>query len=71
MKVIKQKESMVRDTVDKKKCIVIYGLKEETEPVRYKREGEQKKVAEDVVRNIQREGEDWISEIEEIHRLGK
>ncbi len=44
VKVIKQKELMVRDTVDKrKKCIVIYGLKEETEPVRYKREKEQKK----------------------------
>ncbi len=27
VKVIKQKESMVRDTVDKKKCIVMYGLK--------------------------------------------
>ncbi len=57
--------------MDKKKCIVIYGLKEETEPVRYKREREQIKVTEDIVRNIQTEGEDWISEIEEIHRLGK
>ncbi len=58
--------------MDKKKCIVIYGLKEETEPVRYKRERERKKkVAEDIVRNIQREGENRISEIERIHILGK
>ncbi len=27
VKVIKQKESMVRDTVNKKKCIIIYELK--------------------------------------------
>ena len=27
VKVIKQKESVVRDTVDKKKCVIIYGLK--------------------------------------------
>ncbi len=43
VKVIKQKESMVRDTVNKKKCIFIYGLKEETEPVRYKREKNKKR----------------------------
>ena len=71
VKVIKQKESVVRDTVDKKKCVVIYGLKEETEPIRVKREKEQKKMVEDVVRTVQGEGDDWVGEIEEVHRLGK
>ncbi|MPC52067.1 hypothetical protein E2C01_045927 [Portunus trituberculatus] len=28
-------------------------------------------MAEDVVRSVQDEGEDWVSEIEEVHRLGK
>ena len=39
VKVIKQKESVVRDTVDKKKCVIIYGLKEETESIRAEGEG--------------------------------
>ena len=71
VKVIKQKESMVRDTVDKKKCIVIYGLKEETEPIRTKREKEQRMKVDDVVRNVQGEEDEWVNEIEEVHRLGK
>ena len=68
---MKQKESVVRDTVDKKKCIIIYGLKEETEPIRTKREKEQRMVVDDVVRHVQDESDEWVNEIEEVHRLGK
>ncbi|MPC33954.1 hypothetical protein E2C01_027324 [Portunus trituberculatus] len=67
VKIIKQKESMVRDTMDKK-SIVIY---EDKEPVRFKRKKEQKNVAEDVVRSVQGESEDGVSEIKEVHRLEK
>ncbi|MPC19108.1 hypothetical protein E2C01_012016 [Portunus trituberculatus] len=66
-----QKESMVRNTVDKKKNIVIFGLNEEEEPIKSKKEKGQKKVAEDVVKTVQGEGENWESEIEKVHRLGK
>ena len=71
VKVIKQKESVLRDTVDKKKCVIIYGLKEEIEPIRAKREKEQRMMVDDVVRNVQGEGNEWVNEIEEVHRLGK
>ena len=46
-------------------------MKEEIEPVRVKREKEQKMIAENIVRNVLDEGEDWVNEIEEVHRLGK
>ena len=71
VKVIKQKESIVRDTIDKKKCFIIYGLKEETEPIRAKREKVQRMMVDDVVKNVQGEDNDWVNEIEEVHRLGK
>ena len=57
--------------MDRKKCVVMYGIKEEKEPIREKREKEQKKIVEEVVRNIQGEDNDSVNETEEVHRLGK
>ncbi len=45
IKVIKEKESLVRDTVDKKKSIMIFGLEESEIKNWYKREAEQRKTA--------------------------
>ena len=43
VRVIKEKGNMVRDTVDKKKCVVMYGLEEREKPIRHGREKEEKK----------------------------
>ena len=41
---IKEKENLVRDTVDRKKCMVIYGLQEKKNANKYGREREERVV---------------------------
>ena len=38
MQVIKEKENLVRDMVDRKRCIVIYGLQDKKNPSKYEKE---------------------------------
>lgn len=74
LKIIKEKPNVVRDSVEKKKCVVVFGLKEEALPIRSVREQHERKVAEEVVQTIdeEQEGGSKISEeIEEVFRLGK
>ncbi len=70
IKVIKEKENIVRDTVDNKKCVVIYGLKEKGQPVCNIREKEERKMVKDVIAVVQ---DDDLNEetTEEVYRLGK
>ena len=70
-KVIKEKENLVRDTVDKKKCLVIYGLNEKKNMIRFAREKEEKELVKEIIRVVQDEGQNLEAEIEEIHRIGK
>ena len=42
IQVIKEKEELVRDTVDKRKCLVIFGLREKKIPNKYVREKEER-----------------------------
>ena len=37
IQIMKEKEDLVRDTVDRKKCMVIYGLHEKKNPNKYRR----------------------------------
>ncbi|MPC32819.1 hypothetical protein E2C01_026150 [Portunus trituberculatus] len=72
--VIKEKENLVRDTVEKKKCIVIFGLKEKLMPMRHKRKEYEKNQAEKVVMEVKDDDEEpkrLSKEIEEVYRLGK
>ncbi len=38
LKVIKQKEKLVGDTLEKKKCGVVFDVKDEVKPIKYERE---------------------------------
>ncbi len=71
IKVIKEKENLVRDTVDKKKSIMILGLEESEIKNWYKREAEQRKTAR-LVMSVINEGHTKLEdEIEEVYRIGK
>lgn len=71
IKVIKEKPDMVRDTVERKKSVVVVGIKEEFTPNRRTREGKDKEEVEHVIEAIQEEDNKIVGEIEEVFRLGK
>ena len=71
IQVIKEKEELVRDTVDKRKCLVIFGLREKKIPNKYVREKEEKELARQVIQFVQDSAQGIDQEIEEIHRIGK
>ena len=43
MKVIKKSENLVRDTVEKKKSVIVFGIAEDNIPVRQEREVREKR----------------------------
>ena len=69
--VIKEKKKLVRDTVDKVKCVMIYGLKEEKIDNRLEREEKEKEKIRQVIAEIVDDEEQALSAVEEYHRLGK
>jgi len=71
IKVIKENEDLVRDTVDKKKCLVIFGLKEKKNPIRFIREKEDKELAKKIITAVQDEDQGLEKELEEAYRIGK
>ena len=70
VKVIKLKEGIIRDTVEKK-AIVIHGLKEQFIPIRHKREKKDKALVEEDLVKVQEDEDSLVNEIEEVFRLGK
>ena len=73
VKIIKEKDNIVRDTVQKKMCVVIFGDKEKNIPNRVIREREELKRAKEILGKVMEEEEDENRDIhiEEIHRIGK
>ena len=71
IQVIKEKEGLVRDTVEKKKSMVIFGLQEKKNPVKMAREKEEREMVRDIVTLVQDEEQGLEREIEEVFRLGK
>lgn len=71
IKVIKEKHGLVRDAVEKKRCVVLFGVKEKKNPVRHVREKEEKEVAAKIVEAAQAEDKSMEAEIEEVQRMGK
>ncbi|MPC66881.1 hypothetical protein E2C01_061036 [Portunus trituberculatus] len=53
IQVIKEKEELMRDTVDKKKCMVIYELEEKKNPVKIMREKEEKEMVKEIISVVQ------------------
>ena len=70
IQVIKEKDNLVRYTVDKKKCMVIFGLQEKRNPVKMVREREEKKLVRNIVSLVQDEEQGMEREIE-VYRIGK
>ena len=52
LKVIKERPNVVRDSVEKKKCVIIFGLKEEVLPIRNAREQHERKAVEEIMETI-------------------
>ena len=71
IKIIKEKSDFVRDTADKKKCLIIFGIHEKKNPVKFDREKEEKMIARSVITVVQDQGQELDKEIEEVHRMGK
>ena len=56
VQVIKEKDNLVRDTVDKKKTVIVFGLKEEHIPVLSERE-EGKQCVQELIDTVQEDKE--------------
>ena len=69
--VIKEKEKLVRDTVDKVKTIVIFGVQEEDIVNKIERENKEKEKVREVMKVVVEDDEQTSNMMEEIHRIGK
>ena len=67
---IKEKPELVRDTVEKKKTVVVFGMVEEHTPMINEREKKEKKCVVDLF-DVLKENSELSEEIEEFRRLGK
>ena len=54
IQIIKQKEGLMRDTMDRKKCMVIYGLHDRKDPNKYGREREELELVKKVMQKVSR-----------------
>ena len=70
VRVIKEKQEIVRDTVEKKKTVVVFGMGEEHTPAFNEREKKERKCVEDLF-DVLQENKDLTQEIEECRRLGR
>ena len=69
--VIRQNENLVRDSVERKKSVIIFGVKEKKNPIRQVREKEQKDLVNEIVAVVGDREEEIGKEIEVVHRIGK
>ncbi|MPC78625.1 hypothetical protein E2C01_073117 [Portunus trituberculatus] len=71
IKVIKEKDDLMRDAVDKKKSFVIYGMKEKKNPSKFIRERKEKELAKTVIKRVQDSTQEFDQKVEEVIRLGR
>ena len=71
VKVIKENGNLVRETVDKKKCVLIFGMKEDNIPHRLQREKTEKENIKKIMKEVKSDDSNLENEIEEHKRLGK
>ncbi|MPC99531.1 hypothetical protein E2C01_094951 [Portunus trituberculatus] len=71
VKVIKEKDELVRNTVEKKRCVMVFGVKEDKTPMRQEREKKEKDVAGKLVAVASNEADEYQGEIEEVSRIGR
>ena len=69
IKVLKTNENIVRDAAEKKKNVMIYGLKEKVLPMRTKREKEETKCIKEILKHDDDEDKNTkFEEVEEVMR---
>ncbi|XP_076060288.1 uncharacterized protein LOC143036613 [Oratosquilla oratoria] len=68
---MRQKENIVRELADKKKCIIILGMEEKHNPDRTARIKEENERVSSLLKLVQEDEPEIIKEIEEKFRLGK
>lgn len=71
MKAIKAKESLLRNMMEKKKCVVVYGLREDVQAIRYKREKHEEKVEEKIIREMEKKDKSVVEETEDVAQSRK
>ena len=71
MKIIKEKEKLVRDTVQKKMCVVMFGVQEKNQPLRTVREKDEMKRAKEIIAKVAEDDAEIVDQVEEVHRLGR
>ena len=69
--VIKEKKKMVRDTVDKVKCVVLFGVKEENIVDRLERDRKEKEKIRQIVTEVVEDEDRAMGQVEEYYRIGK
>ncbi len=70
VKIIKEKDNIVRHTVQKKMCLMVFGDKEKTISNKVLREREELQRAKEIIGKIV-EGDETDIQIEEVYRIGK
>ena len=70
VKMLQQNEDMVRNIAEKKKCIIVTGLKEEENRNWQERKRKEDDLIKSLLANFSEEGEDLFGEVEESVRLG-
>ena len=72
IKVLKTNENIVRDATEKKKNVMIYGLKKKVIPMRTKRKKEETKCIKEILKQLNDEDENtkFEEEVEQVMRLG-
>ena len=69
--VVRNKESVVREVVDRDKCVIVYGdIEEHARDVSEKKGNDVVKVKR-IMRGMDEEGEGWEEQVEEVRRIGR
>ena len=70
VRVIKEKEQLVRDAVDRTKCVILFGdIEKEIRAPQERKEADMIKVRE-VIAEIDEDARGWAQDVEEVRRLG-
>ncbi len=68
---IKEKSDLLRDTGEKKKAVVVVGVKDDFQPIWHVSERKVKNDIEQILREIKDEDNELVGEVEEVFRPGK
>ena len=71
VKIIQKKENIVRDTVERNKCVVMFGDIEQEQKNKHVRKQEVMDKAKEILHKINADERPLTDEIEEITRIGK